>query len=129
MRRFSQNRQDILDCLAGTDTHPTAEWVYARLKPTHPSLSLATVYRNLTQLKNDGLISSMGVVQGQERFDGNCTSHAHAVCVQCGRMVDVLGFIIPPDMLDSVREATGYKLSGAGLQFTGLCEECQKKES
>ena len=43
VRKHSKKRDAILSCLRGTDTHPSAEWVYARLKPQIPDLSLATV--------------------------------------------------------------------------------------
>lgn len=46
-RKRSKKRDAILSCLCSTDTHPSAEWIYHRLKPQIPDLSLATVYRNL----------------------------------------------------------------------------------
>ena len=45
--RYSKKREAILEAIRSTDTHPTADWVYQTLKPTHPDLSLGTVYRNL----------------------------------------------------------------------------------
>ena len=38
--RYSKKRADILAAIQGTDCHPSAEWVYQQLKPTHPGLSL-----------------------------------------------------------------------------------------
>ena len=38
--RYSKKREAILDVIRGTRVHPTAEWVYQTLKPTHPDLSL-----------------------------------------------------------------------------------------
>lgn len=128
MNRFSQNRQDILDCLRSATTHPTAEWIYTRLKPTHPSLSLATVYRNLTQLKKEGLIMSMGSVQGEERFDGATAPHTHILCARCGKLADVPGVSVPAPVLESVRLATGFDVSDGGVQFSGLCADCQKRK-
>ena len=45
--RYSRKREAILNAIQSTDCHPSAEWVYQTLKPTHPDLSLGTVYRNL----------------------------------------------------------------------------------
>ena len=45
-RKHSKKRDAIYECLRNTTTHPSAEWVYAQLKPTIPDLSLGTVYRN-----------------------------------------------------------------------------------
>ena len=87
--RYSQKRADILAAIQGTDCHPSAEWVYQQLKPSHPGLSLGTVYRNLIFFRQQGLIQSVGVVGGQERFDGTLTPHSHFVCDCCGSVLDL----------------------------------------
>ena len=125
MQRFSKNREAIISCLKGTKTHPTAEWVYAQLKPEYPSLSLATVYRNLTQLKDDGAIQSIGTVLGKERFDGDTSPHTHVVCTRCGRVVDMFDVPVPSDLAESVKAATGFDICGADLKFYGKCRECK----
>ncbi len=75
-KKFSRKREAILTCLHGTTCHPTAEWVYQQLKPQFPDLSLGTVYRNLAAFKAEGVIDSVGVVNGLERYDGNTIPHA-----------------------------------------------------
>ena len=128
MQRFSKNRQAILDCLCSTKTHPTAEWIYTQLKPSLPSLSLATVYRNLTQLRDAGLICSVNTVNGQERFDANVMPHTHAVCGRCGCVIDVPEIQVPTSVIGTAQEATGYRIRSADLRFTGLCAECAETE-
>ena len=73
-----------MNAIQSTDCHPSAEWVYQTLKPTHPDLSLGTVYRNLVLFQQQGLIQSIGVVKGQERFDGCIAPHSHLICTCCG---------------------------------------------
>lgn len=67
--RYSKKREAILAAIQGTSCHPSAEWIYQQLKPSHPDLSLGTVYRNLIFFQERGDIRSVGVIQGQERFD------------------------------------------------------------
>ena len=74
--RHSKKREAILAALRGTTRHPSAEWLYRQLKPQHPDLSLGTVYRNLAFFQERGLVQSVGVVQGQERFDAIWTCPA-----------------------------------------------------
>ena len=125
MERYSKNRQAILDCLRATDSHPTAEWLYARLKPLYPSLSLGTVYRNLWQLKDAGIIRSMGVIAGQEHFDGEITPHAHAVCSCCGQIRDLPLTQPLLTLMHKTGEGIDYRLDS--MQFTGLCSLCRDK--
>lgn len=63
-RKYSKKRQAILDALRNTTEHPSAEMLYARLKPEYPDLSLGTVYRNLAMFIRDGDVISVGTVSG-----------------------------------------------------------------
>ena len=126
VRKHSYKRDAILDCLRSTTCHPTAEWVYARLKPSIPDLSLGTVYRNLAIFKNAGEILSVGTVDGQERYDGNVKPHDHFVCTRCGAVIDVQTPPLPDEVLASVRAQLGAQVSSYGLTFTGVCENCNK---
>lgn len=83
--RYSKKREAILAAIQGTSCHPSAEWIYQQLKPSHPDLSLGTVYRNLIFFQERGDIRSVGVIQGQERFDAVVTPHSHFVCEYCRR--------------------------------------------
>ncbi|MDO5435885.1 MAG: transcriptional repressor [Clostridia bacterium] len=127
MKRYSQNRQAILECLRSTKIHPTADWILEHLRPEYPNLNLATVYRNLIQLKDEGLIRSMGVIAGQEHFDGDVQPHAHVICVFCGRVMDIP---LTEDILRSMDSAG--RLTGFGVissRFTGLCPSCRGSEN
>ena len=59
--RHSPKREAILECLRSTTCHPSAEWVYAQLKPRIPGLSLATVYRNLARFRAEGTVQVIGL--------------------------------------------------------------------
>ena len=89
IRKNSKKRQVILEALAATTAHPTAQELYQQLKPDYPDLSLGTVYRNLSLFSEQGDVMSVGVFRGQERFDARTEPHAHLHCVQCGRVIDV----------------------------------------
>ena len=113
-----------MDCLRQTDVHPSAEWVYRRLKPRIPDLSLATVYRNLALFKQEGLICSLGVVQGLERFDGDTSPHVHFICTGCGRILDLPGLQLPAELASQAVQITGGQVTGASLRFHGVCRHC-----
>lgn len=127
MRRFSKKRQAIYNCLCATSSHPTADWIYHQLQPDFPDLSLGTVYRNLSQLKKAGLIQSVGIINGQERFDGIVASHPHLICKTCGIVQDLGGICLPDNMLSSAEASSGFDITQVQLRLWGQCPDCQRK--
>ena len=125
IQRYSKKRQAIIDCLMSTTTHPTADWIYNQLQSQYPDLSLGTVYRNLTQLKDAGVIQSIGVVGGHERFDYNTQPHTHLVCEKCHSVLDVEGVDLPESIFSAAEAATGCKVTGASLRLSGICTDCR----
>ena len=124
--KHSKKRDAILECVRSTPTHPTAEWVYAQLKPQIPDLSLGTVYRNLSMFKQEGLIGTMGVVDGMERFERNTEPHTHFICQECSAVIDVEG-IDPPIHLGAQVPCGVTK--ECVLTFTGICNDCSRKQA
>ena len=119
-----RKRDAILTCLRQTKVHPSADWVYSRLKPEFPDLSLGTVYRNLTLFKEQGLITSLGTVNGVERFDGDTHCHVHFVCNQCDTVQDLEDMPDLPKLKAAAENDLGSQVYGCQLTFTGLCREC-----
>ena len=121
-----RKRDAILSCLRQTTEHPSADWVYAKLKPEIPDLALGTVYRNLTLFKDQGLITSLGTVKGVERFDGNTDPHVHFICTQCGAVMDLPQISVPEELNSAVAQSSGGRVDNCQLSFTGICGECRK---
>ncbi len=120
--------------ICSTKTHPTAEWVYQQLKPAYPDLSLGTVYRNISRFKEEGLIKSVGVVNGQERFDSTVLPHPHFICVRCSKVLDVELDEDPcnRNLEHEISRKYGVNAKFHELCFYGICADCQaeaEKES
>lgn len=123
-----RKRNAILAYLQNTDAHPSAETVYAGLKEEFPDISLGTVYRNLAVFKQQGAISSLGTVNGIERFDANTAPHVHFICSGCSAVLD-LPHIEPPEALCSAAaKESGGNVQECHLSFTGLCRSCKGGE-
>ena len=126
--RYSRKREAILAALRGTRTHPTAEWIYQTLKPEHQDLSLGTVYRNLALFQRQGLVRSVGVVDGHERFDAFTAPHSHFVCSCCRSVID-LPELLPDQKLNrAVSAQYGFAVNHHDLTFYGVCSACMQKE-
>ncbi len=122
-----KKRDAILNCVKSTKVHPSADWVFAKLKPEIPDLSLGTVYRNLSLFKEQGLIISLGTVNGVERFDGNIQPHVHFVCDGCSGVLDLDGVEVPLSVTESVVKQNNILVNNCQLTLQGLCSDCKLK--
>lgn len=125
--RYSKQRQLILETLKEFPIHPTAEQLYEKVKTEMPSISLGTVYRNLSLLVEQQEIrrfESPGEVS--VRYDGRNDDHSHLVCNQCKKIydVDIETFKILDDTLSDL---TGFKIEEHDIVLKGICKECQQK--
>ena len=119
-----RKRDAILEYLRSTRAHPSAEMIYADLKPQIPDLAMGTVYRNLSLFKEKGLVTSVATVKGVERFDGNTDPHVHFICSDCDAVIDLMEMEIPQALSQAAEAACGGNISECQLCFTGYCREC-----
>ncbi|AEF83906.1 ferric uptake regulator, Fur family [Treponema primitia ZAS-2] len=132
-RKHSKKRDEILRVIRSTTDHPGAQWVYDQLKSSIPGLSLATVYRNINLFQREGSVISVGVVDGEERFDGRVEPHPHFVCACCGRVLDYDSPELPanfPEIMEKLEELMdnerGATIDCRKTVFSGLCAYCVK---
>ena len=123
-----RKRNAILAYLQDKVTHPSAETIYTDLKQQIPDLSMATVYRNLTRFRQEGLIQCVATVKGVERFDANTDPHVHFICRHCAAVIDLHEMHIPPQLIEEAATLTGGQIDLCSLSFTGLCRECLSNE-
>lgn len=120
--RHSNQRDAVLKDLQARYDHPTAEEVYLSVKKEMPSISLATVYRNLKLLESEGLILKI-TTGDSDRFDGHTHSHYHFTCNDCMKVFDLE--IADTDFCTLPRDFDGV-ITGHSLMFFGLCSKCKK---
>ena len=123
-----RKRSAILSCLQQTDTHPSAEMVHGMLQEEHPDISLATVYRNLSLFKTQGLIQSLGMIHGIERFDANTEPHVHFVCNCCSAIQDLHQMDAPQRLCSEAAHHIGGQVDSCQLMFFGTCRACLAKQ-
>lgn len=122
--RYSKQRELIYHAVASSKEHPTAEMVFRALRPENPSLSLATVYRNLNLMAREGRLARMPFPV--ERYDADLSPHTHFVCARCARVLD-LELPYDPE-LDVQAGQWGHQIAGHSLLFTGLCAQCRQSD-
>lgn len=124
-----RKRNAILACLRESKAHPSAEALFQTLQHTNSDISLATVYRNLALFRQQGLVVSLGTVNGIERFDGRVDPHIHFSCSCCGCVEDVDSLSSLDSTSFSAQEQLGCRVDGIQLMLTGVCKNCLKKEN
>lgn len=123
--RNTIQKQLVLGAVRKTRTHPTAEEIYRIIEKEHPTISKATVYRNLAQLAGQGEILRVTHLNAADRFDFNTEPHYHFRCLACGRVFDVeLPYC--SGMLAEVTNPDGFLYTGHEIVFTGFCPGCSQ---
>lgn len=128
MLRMTQQREIILDELNKFPGHPSADELYEKVRKRLTRISLATVYRNLEILAEEGLVSKIEISGRQKRFDHELGSHSHVYCLECHR-VDNVVFDQPIRLKASPDDVGGYAIEGYRIEFKGICPDCQKKNN
>lgn len=121
--KFSKQRELTLNFVLNSVEHPTAEFVYESLKKDNPNLSLGTVYRNLSQLEEHGLIRKVNIPGMPVRYDGNLSTHDHFVCESCGKIVDIDSSEIN---ISPSKSLEGVAINKYHVVLSGLCRDCNK---
>ncbi|NLC74125.1 MAG: transcriptional repressor [Clostridiales bacterium] len=124
--KHSKQRDAIYGFLKDRKDHPTADVIYEAVRKKEPNISLGTVYRNLSVLKETGMIRTVEVGDGAVHFDADVSNHNHFICTECGCVED-----IEMKSIDKVREIASEnfdgKITGFNTYFYGLCSDCLEK--
>ena len=108
----------VLQFVENSHEHPSAEEVFLGVKRKMPRIARGTVYRNLNQLTELGKVQQVRP-SGIARFD-NASEHAHLVCRNCQKIMDVQ----MPEI--KVPRHDGFTVQNVKLDFKGLCKECHE---
>ena len=118
----------IVKILGKSNGHPSVEDIYDQIKKDFPTMSLATVYRNIVLIKSLGEILELGFPDGSNRYDGNKPyPHPHLICVKCKKIVDP-DLESLDDMKNELAAETHFKILTHRLDFFGICSNCMAEK-
>ncbi len=124
--RITPQRYAVLNVLANSSDHPSAESIHAKLLDHYPTMSLATVYKTINLLKREGEILELEFSELGNRYDGKKPyPHPHVICTECGKIIDPSQLNLD-EITSKMMEETGFRILTHRLDFYGLCPECQK---
>lgn len=122
--KITPQRLAIAKILAKSVGHPSVENIYDQIIGDFPTMSLATVYRNILLIKSLGEVLELGFPDGSNRYDGNRPyPHPHVICIKCKKIVDP-DLDSLKDMTKEVALETDFKILNHRLDFFGICSDC-----
>jgi Fur family transcriptional regulator, peroxide stress response regulator len=120
----THQRQVLFEVLKSTPGHPSPEEVYLSVKKQIPSISLATVYKNIRLFLERGIFREVSLHHGSLRLEMNRRPHHHLVCTVCKSIFDIdeqeLGLLPSPGRLPG-----GFLAERFSIDILGRCAACQ----
>lgn len=126
-RRATRQRRAVEETLRRTEDFLSAQALHAKLREDGESIGLATVYRALAGLVEDGRADMIRCQDGEAIYRLCSTSdhHHHLVCRACGKTVEITA----PQDEEWAREIArkhGFSEVAHNLELFGTCAECAK---
>ncbi len=125
MKRRTSQRRAILHALETAPGPLTPQEVLERAGQTQTSLGLATVYRNLGSLEEDGDVIAVHLPGESARFELAGRGHHHHFCCESCEGVFELDATCPVAVLEGVTLPGGFRVKDHELTLYGLCPGCQ----
>lgn len=122
----THQRQVLYEVMQGMEGHPSPEEVYDRVRELIPSISLATVYKNIHLFVESGVLREVSMHHGSLRVEMNDEAHHHMVCSRCKSITDIgesdLGLEAPQRKLPG-----GFLVERFSVDVIGICADCQRR--
>lgn len=123
--KYSRQRELVREAVEQSDRHPTADAVYQEVRKKEPTISLATVYRNLNQLVENHMIQRILVPGDSDHFDRTMEHHEHMICRRCGCIVDIWP---KQPLVEQFQSFPDVNITDYQLVLYGLCRDCAEQE-
>jgi|CXWL01.1.fsa_nt_gi Fur family peroxide stress response transcriptional regulator len=120
---LTRQREVVLTVIRDSHGHLTASEVFAESKAKLPSISFATVYNSLRYLKDAGHIAEIQFGNGASRFDAMTHRHDHALCTDCGALIDI-DMELPQELVKRAAEYSQFKPESLEFTLRGKCPDC-----
>lgn len=103
--------------------HIDIDTLFENIKITFPTISLATLYKNINAMIEKDLLKEVKIVGMKNKYELTKKEHAHAICNNCGKVEDV--FLDTKVLKDNLETTTQYYISQSDMNFFGECPKCK----
>lgn len=105
--------------------HISIDEIYENIKESNPSMSLATIYKNLTFMQEAKIVDEVKLPNQKQRYELTKKPHIHLVCEKCGSIVDMELEAPVKELKESCSKVSNYTINDASIALIGVCVECQ----
>ena len=127
---LNENAQAVLDVVRASHSHPTAAEVYEAVRRKRPHIGIASIYRILHNLVEQGYIKDLRHTDESFHYDAHVERHDHAICTVCSALFDIpIEVSMPQDVLQAAAEAAGIELESHELRLYGCCQLCDSHKN
>lgn len=119
--RVTPQRISILEAIIKLNNHPTAENIVEYIRKHNPNISVATVYKVLETLVENGLIRKVKTEKDFMRYDAIMESHHHIYCSDSDRIEDYNDVELNRmlEIYFEKKKIPGFKIEDIKLQIIG----------
>ncbi len=121
--KLTPQREAVYQVIRESEGHPTASDIFEAARKRLPGISYATVYNSLRYLKDAGLVHEINFGDGASRYDGVLERHDHAICNQCGKLVD-LDMPEAAKLMPAAARKSRFRPQSVHLTLRGVCPDC-----
>lgn len=122
--KLTPQREAVLQVIRGREDHPTANEIFEAARAILPAISYATVYNSLRYFRETGLVREINFGDSASRYDGITERHDHAICTNCGKLVD-FDCNEAADLMRAAARKSRFKPERVYLTLMGLCPDCR----
>jgi Fur family ferric uptake transcriptional regulator/Fur family peroxide stress response transcriptional regulator len=105
--------------------HMSVEAIFAEVSKVHPSLSLATVYKNIVLMVEKGVLVEVPITGKKSKYELAKEDHIHLVCTECGEVEDRPKLQEADRVLHTLTDEESFALHKQQINLYGVCRACQ----
>ena len=121
--KATHQRIAILECIDKFG-HIDIDAIYDYISQNYPTMSKATIYRNINELTSYNIIEEVKLPNKNKKFEIKKIPHIHLLCKKCSKVEDL--FLETKPLFDKIISNSGFKIEHSFIVIDGICKNCQK---
>ena len=104
--------------------HMSVESIYEAVSKVHPSISLATIYKNIVLMVEKGVLVEVPISGRKSKYELSKKDHIHLVCTECGDVEDKPCIEETDRVFHALTDSEGFVLNKRQVNLYGVCASC-----